>query len=103
MSVTSWLKCENCLWYSFAGEIIYFRSTDLEKSEVVGCLHPEAVPQIHGCTYRCPRWVCKRCFTSLEMIIMNTPNIENHNYCKRVGRGKKKNNDCGFLAEENSS
>jgi hypothetical protein len=95
--VPSWLRCENCLWYAFANEIVYYRSTDLEKQEMVGCLHPEAAPQLHSCVYRCPRWICRRCLMSLETIVMNSPNIENHNRCARVGRGKKNNNNCGFL------
>jgi hypothetical protein len=97
MSVVNWLKCENCLWWVFANEITYFHVISLEKQDISGCIHPDVTPQLNSCSYRCNLWVCRRCFTSIENIIMNTPEIENHNHCKKVGRGRKSNKNTGFI------
>jgi hypothetical protein len=97
-NIPSWLKCENCLWWAFANEITYYRSTDLEKQEIVGCINPDASPQLHACQYRCPLWICRRCLKSLADIVVSSPNIENHNLCKRVGKGKNITCNSGFLA-----
>lgn len=97
MSVPTWLKCETCTWWAFGNEISYFHATTLEKQYISGCIHPDIVPQLHTCTYRCPRWLCRRCLTSLDDIIANTPDVVNHNKCKRVGRGNNYLKTSGFL------
>src|SRR5574343_1547042 len=99
-NIPNWVRCETCLWWAFSGELTYFHSVTLDKSELTGCIHPDVNPQIMSCFYRCPRWQCRRCLRTLEDIMANWPDIENHNYCKRVGRGRNIREVVGFLNGE---
>lgn len=100
MTVPTWLRCENCLWFAFSGELVYYHSVTLEKHDLSGCIHPDVTPQIISCFYRCPQFVCRRCLMTLNDILANSPDVENHSFCKRVGRGKKIKETVGFLNGE---
>jgi len=99
-NIPSWLKCENCLWWSFTNEISFFHSTTLDKEYITGCIHLDVAPQLHSCDYRCTKWQCRRCLRTLDDILADWPNIENHTSCFRVGRGKKNKDNVGFLNGE---